>query len=103
MKKDAIFNITKNLFNGALDPADFAKKTSVDYMTEEEKKEDEEISKKALNNTCAPKIVAKPSGIFQCPRCKSMRTFFNQLQTRGGDEPMTNFCECIDCGYSFRR
>ena len=41
-------------------------------------------------------------GVYTCRRCKSKRTKYDQLQTRGGDEPMTNFVTCFDCKYKFR-
>lgn len=37
-------------------------------------------------------------GMFKCFKCGGRNTDYNQLQTRGADEPMTTFVECIDCG-----
>ena len=37
-------------------------------------------------------------GFFTCGKCKSKKTNFYQMQTRGADEPMTNFVNCLDCG-----
>ncbi len=34
---------------------------------------------------------------FKCPKCKSRRSTFYQLQTRSADEPMTTFLTCCDC------
>lgn len=48
-----------------------------------------------------PKIDEK--GTFQCGKCKSWRTSYYPMQTRGGDEPMTNFVTCHDCDNHFRR
>ena len=102
-KKDQIFHLTKNLLSGALSPLNFARMTQSDFQTPEEKRKQEEIAKEAMNQTTMPKMNKTPSRIFQCPKCKSMETWFYQLQTRGGDEPMTNFCECLNCGHSFKR
>ena len=40
-------------------------------------------------------------GVIQCPRCKSMKTFSNQLQCRSGDEMMTTFSKCVICNYEW--
>jgi DNA-directed RNA polymerase subunit M/transcription elongation factor TFIIS len=36
-------------------------------------------------------------GMFKCGKCKSMRTTYYQMQTRGADEPMTTFVTCTSC------
>ena len=36
-------------------------------------------------------------GIYCCPRCKSKRTTFYQMQVRSADEPMTSFISCMKC------
>ena len=41
-------------------------------------------------------------GFFTCRKCKSKRTTYYQMQTRGADEPMTNFVSCMDCSYNFK-
>ncbi|AOM63451.1 putative transcription elongation factor S-II-related protein [Heterosigma akashiwo virus 01] len=38
------------------------------------------------------------SGLLQCSKCKSNNTTYNQLQTRRGDEGITNFAFCFSCG-----
>jgi DNA-directed RNA polymerase subunit M/transcription elongation factor TFIIS len=40
-------------------------------------------------------------GILTCPKCKSKKTSYFQLQTRSADEPATNFCNCL-CGHRWR-
>ena len=37
-------------------------------------------------------------GFERCRKCKSTRTNYRALQTRSGDEPMTLFFSCKDCG-----
>lgn len=36
-------------------------------------------------------------GILTCPKCKSKKTSYYQLQTRSADEPMTTYAQCL-CG-----
>jgi len=35
---------------------------------------------------------------MQCGKCKQMKVAYSQAQTRSADEPMTTFCECMNCG-----
>ena len=44
---------------------------------------------------------AEYEGILTCPKCKSKKTSYFQLQCRSADEPMTNFCNCI-CGHRWK-
>lgn len=37
-------------------------------------------------------------GIMACPKCKSKKTDYYQLQTRSADESITSFFTCMDCG-----
>ncbi len=41
-------------------------------------------------------------GQFSCRKCKSRRTDFYLKQTRGADEPMTNFICCFDCDHQWK-
>ena len=41
-------------------------------------------------------------GFFTCFKCGSKKTSFFQMQTRGADEPMTNFVTCLSCGKRWR-
>lgn len=40
----------------------------------------------------------------RCPKCSHPRAFFQQLQTRSADEPMTIFYRCCDleCAHTWR-
>jgi len=35
---------------------------------------------------------------FKCYKCKQRKCTYYQLQTRSGDEPMTTFITCLNCG-----
>lgn len=41
-------------------------------------------------------------GFEACRRCKSKRTAYRALQTRSGDEPMTLFFSCKECGHRWK-
>ena len=37
-----------------------------------------------------------------CPKCQNDTAYVWQVQTRGGDEPMTQFYRCVKCGFTWR-
>lgn len=41
-------------------------------------------------------------GILKCPKCKSMKTEYTEVQTRSADEPTTKKCFCNNCGYRWK-
>lgn len=96
-------DITGKIISGAISPADFVRMSDKDFMSADDLKAREVLEAEALKDlvVAAPKMVA--SHIFECPKCHRDETYFYQLQTRGGDEPMTNFVHCIPCNYDFKR
>lgn len=47
------------------------------------------------------KMDAEYEGILKCPKCKSNKTSYFQMQTRSADEPMTTYAECL-CGNKWK-
>lgn len=41
-------------------------------------------------------------GILKCPKCRSMKTEYTEVQTRSADEPTTKKCFCNDCQYRWK-
>ena len=41
-------------------------------------------------------------GLFQCGKCKSWKTTYDQKQTRSADESMTSFVSCLACGNNWK-
>jgi DNA-directed RNA polymerase subunit M/transcription elongation factor TFIIS len=40
--------------------------------------------------------------LHKCPKCKSRSVDSVQFQTRSADEPMTNFCTCLECNHRWK-
>jgi DNA-directed RNA polymerase subunit M/transcription elongation factor TFIIS len=49
----------------------------------------------------AQEKVQETSDLFTCPKCETSHTTHYSLQTRGGDEPMTIFINCIECDHKW--
>ena len=37
-----------------------------------------------------------------CPKCEAHRAYYQQLQIRSADEPMTTFYRCVSCAHNWR-
>eukprot|EP00298_Acanthocystis_sp_HF-20_P027661 c5863_g1_i2.p1 GENE.c5863_g1_i2~~c5863_g1_i2.p1 ORF type:complete len:114 (+),score=42.17 c5863_g1_i2:22-342(+) len=37
-----------------------------------------------------------------CPKCPNKEAYFQQIQIRSADEPMTTFYTCTSCGHQWR-
>lgn len=47
-------------------------------------------------------IKTMPTTATECPKCKNKEAFWWLLQTRGGDEPTTQFYRCTKCSHTWR-
>ena len=47
-------------------------------------------------------IRTMPTTTAECPKCGNTEAYWWLLQTRGGDEPTTQFYRCTKCSYTWR-
>lgn len=59
----------------------------------------EEFNKRNINKVGFVEDI--PDGILKCGKCRSMKTTYYALQCKSGDEPMSNFCRCTNCGHQW--
>ena len=96
------------LLSGELKPSAMIKMGKEDFISSERKKaqaQGKEAKMQAQRTDWARAEDKKgpiPDGLFTCKRCKSKKTTFYQQQTRGADEPMTNFIQCLMCNYNMK-
>jgi DNA-directed RNA polymerase subunit M len=50
----------------------------------------------------AEEIKPLPTTTIECPKCKHDTAVWWMLQTRGGDEPTTQFYRCVKCNHTWR-
>lgn len=93
----------------ALAVADTAELATEEFKREvakEKKAAAEEVQldweRKNRDKMLASAGLKKTEGQFRCGKCKSKNTTHTEYQTRGGDEPMTVFVHCNDCGGRMR-
>ena len=92
-----------SLYDGTLDSEKVVKLEAKELASEQKKAQRESSIKHELQarRTDWAQEKARASnkeGFFKCHKCGSKKTSFYQMQTRGADEPMTNFVNCHDCG-----
>jgi transcription elongation factor S-II len=104
----------EKLLSGELPAVEVSCMSSDDFVTSERKQAIAKAKREAAeaadqdwaennNDKILETIGVKPTeGMFPCPKCKSKRTTFNEMQTRSADEPTTKFCKCRDCGHQWR-
>lgn len=113
------FNLNKNsglfmgFYGGSLPAIELATMSSDDMMSDKMRQLVEKYREEAFQGSRCDwlkgndekineSVGISGSGMFPCPRCKSKRTTFYELQTRSADEPMTIFKSCFNCGFRWR-
>jgi transcription elongation factor S-II len=75
--------LRRNVLSGKIAPKTFV------TMTHDEEN---------MNQAMVAQVEKSISTEFQCGKCKQRKVAYSQAQTRSADEPMTTFCECMNCG-----
>ena len=47
-------------------------------------------------------VAPLPKTAAECEKCGNKEAYYWQVQTRGGDEPMTRFYRCVKCNATWR-
>lgn len=90
--------LRKYVLNGDIPPKRFVTMTHDELKSEERRKLDEALEKENMNQAMVAQVEKSISKEFQCGKCKKKMVSYSQAQTRSADEPMTTFCECMNCG-----
>lgn len=103
--RDVLFNITnthnqefvQNVCSGHVKSSKVAFMSSYDIHPSLVKPIFDKLEQRNLRFLMDQKELHETKGMFTCEQCHSKSTTFFSLQTRGADEPMTNFVRCISC------
>ncbi|GMM36851.1 transcription elongation factor [Saccharomycopsis crataegensis] len=76
----------------------FVKMSPEEMANENLRKEREQIEKENLFKAKSAVEKKAVTDRFQCGKCKQRKVSYYQMQTRSADEPLTTFCECVNCG-----
>lgn len=108
--RSILFNITneknpnflKEIQEGKIKTAEVPFMSNVDIFPELYNPIIEKLEQKVLKNLMAERRQCDGSGMFVCKKCKSRSTTYYSLQTRGADEPMTNYITCLECQFRWK-
>ncbi|KAI0473612.1 transcription elongation factor [Xylariaceae sp. FL0804] len=88
----------RNLMSGAIPAERFVVMTSKELMSAEQRKTNAELEEENMKKAQVPMAEKSISDTLECSGCKKKMVSYTQAQTRSADEPMTTFCECMNCG-----
>ncbi|KGQ12028.1 Transcription elongation factor S-II [Beauveria bassiana D1-5] len=103
----SLFTNLKNKSNRALGqsvmaseipPERFVAMTDDDLKSDDQRKKEIELEKENMKKAQVPMAEKSISDSLECGKCKKKQVSYTQAQTRSADEPMTTFCECMNCG-----
>ncbi|KAF1968985.1 transcription elongation factor S-II [Bimuria novae-zelandiae CBS 107.79] len=98
LKNKSSVHLRKRVQSGEIPPQRFATMTAKEMKSDERRAADEKLEKENMNNAMVAQVEKSISKEFQCGKCKQRMVSYSQAQTRSADEPMTTFCECMNCG-----
>ncbi|KAI1104617.1 transcription elongation factor [Jackrogersella minutella] len=88
----------RNVMSGAITAERFVVMTSKELMSAHQRKAEAELELENMKKAQVPMAEKSISDSLECGSCKKKMVSYSQAQTRSADEPMTTFCECMNCG-----
>lgn len=86
------------VLSGEISPARFVRMTHEELKSKEQREEEKAILKENMDKAMVAQEEKSVSTSLQCGKCGQRKVSYSQAQTRSADEPMTTFCECMNCG-----
>ncbi|MCJ1339676.1 RNA polymerase II elongation factor [Bachmanniomyces sp. S44760] len=86
------------VLNGSITPSKFVIMSHDELKSPERREQDRILEKENMRDAQVPKAEKSISTSLTCGKCGQKKVSYSQAQTRSADEPMTTFCECLNCG-----
>ncbi|KAG5973461.1 hypothetical protein E4U55_000535 [Claviceps digitariae] len=102
LKNKSNSQLRKRVLSGEISAQKFATMTDEELKSEEQRKIEAELEKENMKKAQVPQEQKSISDSLECGRCKLKKVSYTQAQTRSADEPMTTFCECMNCGHRWK-
>lgn len=90
--------LRQKLLSGKVTPEKFVTMTHEEMKSREQRDQEKKIEKENLDKAMVAQEEKVVSDALECGKCHKKRVSYTQAQTRSADEPMTTFCECLECG-----
>lgn len=88
----------QGVMSGEITAERFVRMSSQELLSAEQREQIAVLEKENMNKAQVPMAEKSISEELQCGNCKQKKVSYSQAQTRSADEPMTTFCECMNCG-----
>ncbi|KAH7123858.1 transcription factor S-II, central domain-containing protein [Dendryphion nanum] len=98
LKNKANVDLRRDVLSGSITPKKLVTMSHDDLKSAERREADKKLEKENMNEAMVAQVERSISTEFQCGKCKKKMVSYSQAQTRSADEPMTTFCECMNCG-----
>ncbi|CAO2656867.1 Nn.00g056700.m01.CDS01 [Neocucurbitaria sp. VM-36] len=90
--------LRKRVLSGEVPAKKFVVMTHDEMKSDARRIEDKKLADQNMKEAMVAQVEKSVSKEFQCGKCKKRMVSYSQAQTRSADEPMTTFCECMNCG-----
>jgi len=97
--------LPSRVLTGKLSAVNFATMTTMQMASDELSDLRKELAKKAIKDRrfeTGDQSGGSGSSLITCPECHKSNGSYQQMQTLSGDEPMTTFCTCNECGHRWK-
>ena len=98
LKNKSNKELGQRVMSGAISADKFVIMTDDDLKSDDQRRKELELEKENMKKAQVPMEEKSISESLECSKCKKKRVSYTQAQTRSADEPMTTFCECMNCG-----
>ncbi|KAF2099312.1 transcription elongation factor S-II family protein [Rhizodiscina lignyota] len=90
--------LRKRVLSGEIIATRFVVMSHEELMSPARREEDKKLMKENMDKAMVAQEEKSVSTSLQCGKCGQKKVSYTQAQTRSADEPMTTFCECLNCG-----
>ncbi len=98
LKNKSNVELRKRVLSGEITAARFVTMSHEELMSPARREEDKKLMKENMDKAMVAQEEKSISTNLQCGKCGQKKVSYTQAQTRSADEPMTTFCECLNCG-----
>lgn len=98
LKNKSNKELGQRVMSGGISADKFVVMTDEDLKSDDQRRKEIELEKENMKKAQVPMEEKSISDSLECGKCKKKKVSYTQAQTRSADEPMTTFCECMNCG-----
>ncbi|KAK8008936.1 transcription factor S-II- central domain-containing protein [Apiospora marii] len=95
-------DLGKGVMSGEIIADKFVRMSSQELMSAEMRKQNALLEEENMKKAQIPIAEKSMSESLECGKCKKRMVAYSQAQTRSADEPMTTFCECMNCRHRWK-